>query len=140
MVAEVVFPNTVPPFFPTGVVIAPAPFTKEDYELRLAGIRAHNRWLADFVSAHPTRRAGLVQILLNDVDEAIADVRWGAAHGMKGVLLPGVAPNSPGIEPLYSPTYDALWRVCEELDLPVTHHGGGSGVPPSCFSASMLAR
>ncbi len=128
VVAEVVFPNTVPPFFPTGVVIAPAPVTREDYELRLAGIRAHNRWLADFVAAHPTRRAGLVQILLNDVDEAIADVRWGAAHGMAGVLLPGVAPNTP-IEPLYSPSYDRLWAVCEELDLPVTHHGGGSGVP-----------
>src|SRR5438132_4388193 len=47
IVAEVVFPNTVPPFFPTGAVIAPAP-SAEDYELRMAGIRAHNRWLADF--------------------------------------------------------------------------------------------
>lgn len=128
VIAEVVFPNTVPPFFPTGVVIAPAPFTARDYELRLAGIRAHNRWLEDFVGAHPTRRAGLVQILLNDVDEAVADVRWGKEHGMAGVLLPGVAPNTP-IEPLYSPVYDPLWAVCEELDLPVTHHGGGSGVP-----------
>lgn len=128
IVAEVVFPNTVPPFFPTGVVIAPAPTTPEDYDLRLAGIRAHNRWLADFVGAHPQRRAGLVQILLNDVDEALADIRWGKDHGLSGVLLPGVAPNS-GIEPLYSPVYDPLWALCQELELPVTHHGGGSSVP-----------
>jgi predicted TIM-barrel fold metal-dependent hydrolase len=109
------------------VVIAPAPVTREDYELRLAGVRAHNRWLADFVAAHPARRAGLVQILLNDVDEALADIRWGREHGMSGVLLPGVAPNT--LDPLFSPVYDPIWALCEELELPVTHHGGGSGVP-----------
>jgi predicted TIM-barrel fold metal-dependent hydrolase len=128
VIAEVVFPNTVPPFFPTGVVIAPAPQTPEDYRLRLAGIRAHNRWLADFCAAHPTRRAGLGQILLNDVDDAVQDVRWIKEHGLAGVLLPGVAPNT-GIDPLFSPVYDPLWDVCQELELPVTHHGGGSGVP-----------
>jgi predicted TIM-barrel fold metal-dependent hydrolase len=127
VVAEVVFPNTVPPFFPTGVVIAPAPSTREDYELRLAGIRAHNRWLADFCAAHPERRAGLAQILLNDVDEAVADIRWAKEHGLAGVLLPGVAPNT--LEPLFSPVYDPIWATCADLGLPVTHHGGGSGVP-----------
>jgi len=129
IVAEVLFPNTVPPFFPTGVVIAPAPRTAEEYDLRRAGIRAHNRWLADFVAQRPHQRAGQVQILLNDVDDAIAEVRWGAEHGMKGVLLPGVSPDTPGIAPLYSPIYDPLWATCVELGLPVTHHGGGSGMP-----------
>jgi predicted TIM-barrel fold metal-dependent hydrolase len=128
VVAEVVFPNTVPPFFPTGVVIAQAPTTREDYELRLAGIRAHNRWLADFCAAHPTRRRGLGQLLLNDLDDTLDDVRWIAEHGLAGVLLPGVAPNT-GIDPLFSPAYDPLWALCEELGLPVTHHGGGSGMP-----------
>lgn len=128
IVAEVVFPNTVPPFFPTGVVIAPAPTTAEDYDLRLAGIRAHNRWLADFCAERPNRRAGLGQILLNDVDDTLQDIRGIAERGLAGVLLPGVAPNT-GIEPLYSPTYDRVWALCQELGLPVTHHGGGSGMP-----------
>lgn len=128
IVAEVIFPNTVPPFFPTGVVIAQAPTTRGDYELRLAGIRAHNRWLADFVAAVPGRRVGLGQLLLNDVDEALADVKWLSEHGISGVLLPGVAPNT-GIEPLYSPAYDPLWALCVELGMTVTHHGGGSGMP-----------
>lgn len=126
--AEVVFPNTVPPFFPTGVVIAPAP-TPEELELRLAGIRAHNRWLADFVAADPVRRFGQAQIFLNDVDEAIKDVRWCKEHGIDGVLLPGVSPDTPWIEPLSSPVYDPLWAVCQELGMPITHHGGGSGIP-----------
>jgi predicted TIM-barrel fold metal-dependent hydrolase len=127
-VAEVVFPNTVPPFFPTGIVVAPAP-DASNYELRLAGIRAHNRWLKDFVAAHPERRAGLVQIFLNDVDDAVEHVRWGKANGLRGVLLPGVSPDTPWIDPLFSPKYDPLWAVCEELEMPVTHHSGGSGIP-----------
>ncbi len=128
VVAEVVFPNTVPPFFPTGVVVAPAP-SPEDFRVRLGGIRAHNRWLADFVGRFPKQRVGLAQILLNDVDEAIADVRWCHDHGIKGVLLPGVSPDTPWIEALSSPSYDPLWSVCQELDMPVTHHAGGSGIP-----------
>ena len=126
--AEVVFPNTVPPFFPTGVVIAPAP-TPAELPMRLAGIRAHNRWLADFVAAFPERRCGQAQIFLNDVDEAVKDVRWCKEHGINGVLLPGVSPDTPWIEPLSSTYYDPLWAVCQELDMPVTHHAGGSGIP-----------
>lgn len=55
---EVIFPNTVPPFFPQGSLAAPAPSTARDLELRWAGLRAHNRWLADFCSLSPERRAG----------------------------------------------------------------------------------
>ncbi len=127
-VCEIIFPNTVPPFFPTGVVIAPAP-SNDELPRRLAGIRAHNRWLADFVSVAPTQRYGQGQIFLNDVDEAIADVRWCKEHGIRGILLPGVSPDTPWIEPLFSPVYDPLWAVCEELGMPLTHHGGGSGLP-----------
>jgi predicted TIM-barrel fold metal-dependent hydrolase len=96
---------------------------------RHAGLTAHNRWLADFVAAHPTRRAGLGQIFLNDVDQAVKDIRWMKDQGLSGVLLPGVSPDTPWIEPLFSPVYDPIWAVCQELDMPVTHHSGGSGIP-----------
>jgi predicted TIM-barrel fold metal-dependent hydrolase len=125
VVAEVVFPNTVPPFFPTGALVArpPAP---DEFELRLAGIRAHNRWLADWCARYPERRAGIAQIFLNDVDEAIADVRWTKEHGLRGgILLPAVPDDTKHIKPLYAPDYDPLWRVCEELDVVVNHHSGG---------------
>ncbi|CAB4322434.1 MAG: amidohydrolase family protein [Actinobacteria bacterium] len=126
--AEVLFPNTVPPFFPTGVVIAPAPSTA-DFPRRLAGLRAHNRWLVDFVAESPERRAGLAQIALNDVDEAIADVKWAREQGLRGILLPGVSPDTPWIDPLFSAIYDPLWAVCQDLDMSITHHAGGSGIP-----------
>ena len=55
IVAEVVFPNTVPPFFPNFVLFARPP-RPEEFEHRLAGIRAHNRWMADWCARFPERR------------------------------------------------------------------------------------
>jgi predicted TIM-barrel fold metal-dependent hydrolase len=129
IVAEVIFPNTIPPFFPTGAVIARPPAPAE-YPLRLAGIRAHNRWLADWCAGHPTRRAGIGQIFLNDVGDAIDDVRWCHAHGLRGgVLIHPVPDDMPHLKPLYAPDYDPLWAVCEELGVVVNAHSGGGGVP-----------
>lgn len=127
VVAEIVFPNTVPPFFPTGALIAPPP-SQKNFQRRLAGIRAHNRWLADWCSEYPERRAGIGQIFLNDVDEALADIRWIKDNGLRGgVLLPGVPPDS-GLEPHYSDAYDPIWQLCQDLEVPITHHSG-SGNP-----------
>lgn len=128
VVAEVIFPNTIPPFFPSFVLFAPPP-SDEDYPRRLAGIRAHNRWLADFAAEYPERRAGIGQIFLNDVDDAIADVRWIHEHGLRGgVLIPNIPPDVKWIKPLHHPDHDPVWAVCQELGVPVSTHGG-TGTP-----------
>jgi predicted TIM-barrel fold metal-dependent hydrolase len=128
IVGEVVFPNTVPPFFPNFVLFARPP-KPDEYEHRLAGIRAHNRWLADFCARHPERRAGIGQIFLNDIDDAIADVNWIKEHGLRGgVLISAIAPDVDYVKPLYDPQYDRLWAVCEDLGVPVNSHGG-TGLP-----------
>jgi predicted TIM-barrel fold metal-dependent hydrolase len=127
IVAEVLFPNTIPPFFPSGALITPAP-TRDEYDKRWAGLQAHNRWLADFCAAAPGRRAGVAQILLNDVDDAIAEVEFAHSAGLfGGILLPGVPPNHE-ITPLWSDAYEPLWATCEELGVVVNHHSGG-GLP-----------
>jgi predicted TIM-barrel fold metal-dependent hydrolase len=128
IVAEVVFPNTVPPFFPSFILFARPP-TADEYEHRLAGIRAHNRWMADWCGRFPERRAGIGQIFLNDVDDAIEDVHWIKEHGLRGgVLISAIAPDIDYVKPLYDPVYDPLWKVCEELEVPVNSHGG-TGLP-----------
>ena len=127
VVGEVIFPNTVPPFFPNFVLFAQPP-TAEEYEHRHAGIQAHNRWLADYVSRKPEARAGIGQIFLNDVDDAIEDVKWCHANGLRGgVLVGSVPPTCDWIKPLYHPVYDPLWAVCEELGVPVNAHSGTGG-------------
>src|SRR5436190_2066587 len=128
VVAEVLFPNTVPPFFPSFVLFARPP-KPDEYEHRLAGIRAHNRWLADWCARHPTRRAGIGQIFLNDIDDAIADARWIKEHGLRGgVLISAVPPDVDYVKPLYDPEYDRLWAELQDLELPVNAHGG-TGAP-----------
>ena len=74
IVGEVVFPNTVPPFFRSSVLICGNP-RPEEYALRLEGIRAHNRWLVDWCAQYPERRAGIGLVYLNNIDDAIDDVR-----------------------------------------------------------------
>jgi len=121
---EVIFPNTVPPFFPSFVLFARPP-KPDEYEHRRAGIHAHNRWLEDFCSRAPERRAGIGQIFLNDIDHAIEDVRWIKEHNLRGgVLLPTIPPDVDWIKPLNHPDYDRLWAVCEELEVPINCHGG----------------
>ncbi len=136
VVAEVVYPNTVPPFFPSGNLVATSP-TADDFAHRLAGLRAHNRWMAEWCAEQPERRAGIGQLLLNDVDEAVRDVHWIADHGLRGgVLLPGIPPGST-IPPLHAPDYDPVWRACEERGLVVNAHGGGASPDYGLYPASL---
>ena len=122
IVAEVLFPNTVPPFFEQGNLVALPP-SPEDYERRWAGVQAHNRWLADFCAAAPGRRAGIVQVFVNDIDDAVAEIRWAkeAFDGpFGGILLPSIPPNSH-LPPLWDDHYEPLWQLCDELDVPHQH-------------------
>jgi len=127
---EVIFPNTIPPFYDILAHLSGVPRTQSEFARRWAGLQAHNRWLADFCSEVPGRRAGIAQILLGDIPAAVEEVRWAKAAGLTGgILLPGVPPNC-GLPELYDGEYyEPLWAVCEELEMPVNHHGGSASPP-----------
>jgi predicted TIM-barrel fold metal-dependent hydrolase len=128
VVGEVVFPNTVPPFYRKSIVTARPP-KPEDYERALAGIRAHNRWLKDFCAEDPVRRAGIGLILPNDIDEAIKDVEFIAKAGLRGgVLLPLIPPDCPWLKPPYDSSWDRLYAAIQDHDLVMNQHSG-QGAP-----------
>lgn len=136
VVAEIIYPNTVPPFFPKGGLTALSP-TAQDYEYRLAGLRAHNRWLAEFCAEMPERRAGVGQILLNDTDEAVKDVHFIADNGLRGgALLPGMPPGTE-VPPLHAPEHDPVWQACEERGVIVAAHGGSQSPDYGLYPASL---
>jgi predicted TIM-barrel fold metal-dependent hydrolase len=120
IVAEILFPNTAPPFSPSGVTTAPGPRDRREFELRFAGVRAHNRWLADLCNDIPGRRAGLAQVFLDDVDMAIDEVKRAHDLGLRGVALP--ADHLLKMMNLYYPKYDPLWAVCADLNMPIHRH------------------
>ncbi len=123
VVGEVLFPNTVPPFYP-GFVLFAAPPKPEDYEHR---VPASTRTIAGWWTSVPgaRARAGIGQIFVNDIDDAIEDARWIKEHGLRGgVLLPTVAPDVSWVKPLYHPEYERLWAALQDLDVPVNLHAG----------------
>lgn len=93
----------------------------------MAGLRAHNRWMVDFCAQTPGRRKSPVQIFLYDIDDALAEIRWGHEAGLPTVLVPAVAPNHP-LDGMWSRRYDPIWALCQELGMPVNQHVG-AGTP-----------
>jgi predicted TIM-barrel fold metal-dependent hydrolase len=118
VVAEVLFPNGGVPFGGFG--------ESAEHELRGVGNRAYDRWLVDFANDLPGRRAALAMLTVHDLDATIAEIKWAAEHGMKGVIIPTVP--GKGLPPYMDTCYDPLWGACQEHDMPVHIHGGG-GTP-----------
>ncbi|MEZ4331362.1 MAG: amidohydrolase family protein [Myxococcota bacterium] len=125
--AEILFPDdqnrNTPPWL---AGVAPQAFDRSyDPRLRLAGARAHNRWLTEFCSAAPDRFLGQILLgSLDDVDAAVAEVRRAHASGLtSGLFLP-----LDYYLPLYHhPRYEPLWNVCDDLGLAVTIHASDGG-------------
>jgi predicted TIM-barrel fold metal-dependent hydrolase len=126
--AEVLFPNTVPPFFPSRNLYINMPSTDDEYIHRFAGVQAHNRWLKDFCDEAPARRGGLAQVFLNVPDDTVREIRWAREVGMLGVLVPSIMPNHPTAPPLWHARYDPIWAACQDLEMVVNFHAGG-GMP-----------
>lgn len=138
VVGEVIFPNTVPPFYP-GFVLFAQPPKPEEYARRRAGIHAHNRWMVDFCSRQPERRAGIGQFFLNDIDDAIEDITWIKNNGLRGgILLPTVAPDVKWVRPLYDPEYDRLWAAIQDLDITINLHSGTGSPDYGRFNATPM--
>jgi hypothetical protein len=125
--AEVIFPQGAVPFhpYPALGLVNPADlidFTTDPALLR-SGIRAYNRWLADFCGAHPGRRAGVGVVPIGEVDMAVREAEWIAEAGLLGgVSLPPIVAERPGYN---DPVYEPFWSACQSLDLPLNVHGGG---------------
>lgn len=85
--------------------------------------RAYNNWLYDFCDADRQRLYGAAMIAPHDIDAGVVETRRCVEKlGFKSIfLLPGRVNNLPW----HHASYDPLWRVCEELGIPVAFHGGG---------------
>jgi predicted TIM-barrel fold metal-dependent hydrolase len=126
---EVLFPNTIPPFFTTvGIVGIGLPTSRSEFDRRWAGLQAHNRWLVDFCSAESVRRRGVIQVFPNDVQSVVDEIAWATENDvLGGVLLPAIPPNH-SVDPYFHRRYEPIWQICQERDFPICHHSG-SGIP-----------
>jgi predicted TIM-barrel fold metal-dependent hydrolase len=88
--------------------------------------RIFNRWLADFVNAHPGRHIGCMQVPIFDIDTTIKDMHTFREKGLKAVNFPAPRASFPAYN---DPVYEPFWSACEELDLPLCCHSAGGEEP-----------
>ena len=89
----------------------------------LAGARAHNRWIAEFCSHSPERRAGVAVVpILQDIDQAVKEITRAAEAGLRGgILIPATWGKYP---PYHDRRYDPVWAACQDLEMPIHTHAG----------------
>src|SRR5438128_2238820 len=56
----------------------------------------------------------------------VAEIRRSIGNGHRGVVFPGVPMELREVPYLGEPAWDPVWNVCEELDVPLCLHAGGS--------------
>jgi predicted TIM-barrel fold metal-dependent hydrolase len=119
VVGDVIFPQMAP--FGAGLMQYRAPI---DPDQNLAGNRAYNRFLADLCNANPGRHAGVAIVNVDDIDVTVQEIRAAKEMGLWGGVL---LPTHTGDHPYYHhPRYEPLWRVCEEIGMPIHSHSGWS--------------
>jgi predicted TIM-barrel fold metal-dependent hydrolase len=100
-------------------------------ELASVGIRMYNRWLADYCSAAPHRRAGVAHIPIWDIEASAAEVKWAHDAGLKAVNFPAYRDSLP---PYNYGEWDPLWAACEAAGMPLNNHVGSADVLGSTYS------
>ena len=90
------------------------------------GNRAHNRWLVDFVTTEPARFCAMAVVSFDDIDAALAEIKWARDTGLKGVMLPTFSPEYP----IFHDRYEPIWSLLEELEMPLNCHVAISSTLP----------
>jgi predicted TIM-barrel fold metal-dependent hydrolase len=96
--------------------------------------RAYNRWIIDYAGADPQRLYPAMILPQHDNDHAIAEIRWGAEHGIRCAI---VRPNIvAGRHPAH-PSFDPVWRAIADHDMVAGVHpfpaaNGRSPAPQDC--------
>ena len=110
-----------------------------DPQLAAAVCRAYNRWLADYCSAYPDRLFGVAMLPMQDVDLAVAEMRF--ARKELGFKAAFIRPN-PYHEnkTINHPMYGPFWAAAEDLDMSVGFHEGASAGMPQVGVDRFAAR
>ncbi len=120
--------------YPTVAGVAGETFGRiEDPELELACVQAYNDWLIEEWVSVSDRFVPQCIVPIFPVEAAVKEIRRAVAKGHKGVIYPAVPMELREVPHINDAAYDPLWAVCQELEVPICFHSGGSAaiqVPP----------
>jgi len=116
----------------------------ENHAVQVAMSQGYNRWLADVWSRSEGRLSWACVLPLEEMDEALKELRWSVSHGARGVHMRGLEDDKVLHDPYFFPLYEEM----SNLDIPVTVHIGNAtpavnellnrGKGGSVFSATRL--
>jgi len=91
----------------------------DDLQLMMAYARVYNNWIIDFCKNYPDRLIAIPHIPVQDVEEAVKELKRVVKLGAKGAQI--------GAEPLNNipygaPYYDPFWAEAQDLDIPIALH------------------
>ena len=102
-------------------------------------MRAYNEWLVEFCAGGEGRLIGQAIIPTTGVADAVAELRWGIDHGMKGALI-AAFPNGSTTDA--GPESDAFWDLAAQARVPLGVHIGSfteSGLAPGKIDQSTVS-
>lgn len=111
---EIIFPNK-------GLLC----FATPDPVFQQAMFRVWNRWAKETFADYWDRFIPMAVIAPGDLAGAMAEVKWAAEQGFKGLALPNkpiFGPTKPGELQYNDKHFDPLWSLITEVDLPMTFH------------------
>jgi predicted TIM-barrel fold metal-dependent hydrolase len=112
--AEIIFPNK-------GLLC----FATSDPIFQQAMFRAWNRWARENFADYWGRFIPMAVIASGHLEGALAEVKWAAEQGFKGFTLPNkpiFGPPRSGELQYNDKSFEPLWSLIEEVDLPITFH------------------
>ncbi len=123
--------------FPTVSGMAGEAFGRlQDPELELACVRAYNDWLAEEWAAASDRFIPQCMVPIWPIEATVAEIRRAVAMGHRGVVFPPAPMALRDVPHIGEPEWDPLWATCEELDIPLCLHAGGT--PPVPYAPSLV--
>jgi predicted TIM-barrel fold metal-dependent hydrolase len=97
------------------------PWTQQP-EFEYALTRCYNRWLADIWKQAPDRLRWVVMPHLLTMESVREELIFGKENGACGVYLHGIEHDAP----LYSERFFPIYKMAEELDMPICFHSGNN--------------
>jgi predicted TIM-barrel fold metal-dependent hydrolase len=98
----------------------------QDAELELDCVRAYNDWLIEEWTGCSPRFVSQCIVPLAPIEASVAEIKRAVEKGHRGVILPAVPRYLRDLPHINEPYYDPIWRICEELEVPVAFHAGAA--------------
>jgi predicted TIM-barrel fold metal-dependent hydrolase len=113
--------------YPTVAGLAGEAFGRlDDPELELACVQAYNDWLIETWAGASDRFIPQCIVPIAPIESTVREIRRAVAAGHRGVVFPALPMHLRDVPHVSGPEWDPVWRVCQELNVPVCLHAGAS--------------